>query len=143
MAPLDAIATCVIAENTGVPFADSSHTQLNNAALLPELLIINLPFIATEWETALNNISSFNKFSNVPISIRLGFDMGVPLPPLYTYTPPNHSSALSFPDNILFHIHNELFACRYTGPFSSSRLQSLIGPFRTSSLGTVTTLILN
>jgi hypothetical protein len=53
------------------------------------------------------------------------------------YTPPNYSSALSFPDDILSHIHNKLSARHYTRPFSSSRLQSLIGPFYTSPLGTV------
>ena len=35
------------------------------------------------------------------------------------------------------HIQNELSLGRYSGPFSRSKLESLIGPFRTSPLGTV------
>ena len=58
-------------------------------------------------------------------------------PPSQTYTPPNHNSALAFPDHVLSHIHNELSLCRYSGPFSCLRLNSLIGPFWTSLLGTV------
>ena len=85
----------------------------------------------------LNEISPSNPFSDVPISLRLGFDMGVHIPPTQTYTPPNHNSALSFPDHVMSHIQNELSLGRYSGPFSRSKLESLIGPFRTSPLGTV------
>ena len=85
----------------------------------------------------LNNITPFSKFSDVSIGIRFGFDMGVHSPPLETYTPLNHNSALSFPDHVISHIHNELSLGRYSGPFSRSRLQLLIGPFRSSPLGTV------
>ena len=63
--------------------------------------------------------------------------MGVHSPPTYTYTPPNHNSALSYPTHVSSHIRKELSLCRYTGPFSRSRLEYLIGPFRTSPLGTV------
>jgi hypothetical protein len=85
----------------------------------------------------LNDISPFNPFSDVPISMRLGFDMGVRYPPSYTYMPPNHNSALSYPQHVMSHIQNELSLGRYSGPFSKSKLESLIGPFRTSPLGTV------
>ena len=110
--------------------------MLNNANLSRDLLIINTPFIPDEWERLLNKIP-FNKFSDVPNSLRFGFDMGVHTPPSHTYTPPNHASALSYPDHVLSHIHKELSLRRYTGPFSRSRLEFLIGPFRTSPLGTV------
>ena len=63
--------------------------------------------------------------------------MGVHSPPSATYTPPNHNSAILFPDHVLSHIHKELSLRRYSGPFSRSRLEFLIGPFRTSPLGTV------
>lgn len=85
----------------------------------------------------LNDISPFNPFHDVPIGISFGFNMGVDTLPLHTYTPPNHNSALSYPNHVLSHIHNELSLHRYSGPFSRSRLESLIGPFRTSPLGTV------
>ena len=85
----------------------------------------------------LNNITPFNNFPDVPIGIRFGFDMGVHSPPLQTYTPPNHNSALLFPDHVSSHIQKELSLGRYSGPFSRSELESLIGPFRSSPLGTV------
>ena len=105
--------------------------------LSPELLIINTPFIPDVWEKMLNSITPLNNFSDVPTSMRSGFDMGVHSPPLVTYTPPNHKSALDYPDHVLSHIQNELSLRRYSGPFSRSRLEFLIGPFRTSPLGTV------
>ena len=83
------------------------------------------------------NTSLFNKFSDVPYSIRYGFDMGINDLPSHTFTPPNHKSALSFPGHVLSHISTELSRRCYSDPFSRSRLESLIGPFRTSPLGTV------
>ena len=85
----------------------------------------------------LNNTTPFNNFPDVPIGIRFGFDMGVHSPPSSTYTPPNHNSALLFPEHVLSHIKNELSHRRYSGPFSRSRLEFLIGPFRSSPLGSV------
>ena len=85
----------------------------------------------------LRNTPLFNKFSDVPYGIQYGFDMGINILPSYTFTPPNHKSALSFPGHVLSHITTELSRRRYSGPFSRSRLESLIGPFRTSPLGTV------
>ncbi|KAF7763882.1 hypothetical protein Agabi119p4_8419 [Agaricus bisporus var. burnettii] len=54
-----------------------------------------------------------------------------------SYTPPNHKSATDHPNIIIGYINTELSHGRYTGPFSKSRLESLIGPFRSSPLGTV------
>ena len=71
-----------------------------------------------------------------PIVCASVFDMGVHTPPLQTYTPPNHNSALSYPDHVLSHIQKELSLRRYSSPFSRSRLH-LIGPFHMSPLGTV------
>lgn len=96
-------------------------TLLSSATLSPDLLIIKTPFIPDEWENLLNEITSFNKFSDVPNSLRFGFNMGVHTPPSHTYTPPNHNSALSYPDHVLSHIHNELSLGRYSSPFSRSR----------------------
>ena len=81
----------------GAPYADPKRTTPNNAMPSHNLLIINTPFVPDQWELALYNTPSFNKFLNVPISLRLGFDMGVSSTPFHTYTPPNHNSALLFP----------------------------------------------
>ncbi|KAJ7722078.1 hypothetical protein DFH07DRAFT_724391, partial [Mycena maculata] len=51
-----------------------------------------------------------------------------------TYTPPNHTSALAHPSVIDEYINKERSGHRYTGPFSRSRLEQLIGPFRMSPL---------
>ena len=58
----------------------------------------------------LTNTLLYNKFSDVPTSIHLGFDMGIDNLPSYTCTPPNHNSALSYPQYVMSHINNELAA---------------------------------
>ena len=137
-APLAATkAPRAVAANTSAPSVVPLPTMPNNATALRSLLVIKTPFIPDQWERLLNNITPFNTFSDVPIGMRFGFDMGVRLPPSFTYTPPNHNSATSFPDHVSSHIRTELSLGRYSGPFSRSRLEFLIGPFRTSPLGTV------
>ena len=123
--------------NTFAFYAVQAPMRLNNAEPSHDLLPMITLFIPDEWERMLNNITPFNKFSDVPIGIRFGFDMGIHSPPLETYTPLNHNSALSFPDHVMSHIHNELSLGRYSNPFSRSRLQLLIGPCQSSPLGTV------
>jgi hypothetical protein len=123
--------------HTFAPYAVRPHMPPNNATLSHDLLAVKTPFIADEWERMLNRSIPFNKFSDVPISMRFGFDMGVRYPPVYTFTPPNHNSSLLYPEHVLAHIHTELSLGRYSGPFSRSRLEALIGPFRSSPLGTV------
>lgn len=126
----------VAVASTGVQYVVQNPIMPSIATLSHSLLIINTPFIPSEWEKLLKSTTSFNLFQDVPNSMRFGFDMGVNTAPAYTYTPPNHNSALSYPDHVLSHIHNELSLRWYSGPFSLSRLQSLIDNFRTS-LGTV------
>ena len=123
--------------STGAPFADQNPTPLNNVTLSPNILSIITPFRPDQWDLMLTNTNSPNKFRDVPTSMCFGFDMGVHTPPAHTYSPPNHTSALSFPTHVLSHIQSELSHQRYSGPFSRSRLEFLIGPFRTSPLGTV------
>lgn len=136
--PQDVISPpLVVKANIGAPCAVQLPTRPSNVLPSSDLLIINTPFIPDEWEQMLGSIPSFNKFSDVPNGIRFGFDMGIPSPPLKTYTPPNHNSAILYPDHVLSHIRNELSLRRYSGPFSRSRLEFLIGHFRTSPLGTV------
>ena len=132
-----ATRTPALRATTSVPYVVPLSTLPSCVTPSPELLVVNTPLIPNEWDTMLKNTPFFNQFSDVPISLRCGFDMGVHSPPTVTYTPPNHNSALLFPDHVLSHIHKELSLRRYSGPFSRSRLENLIGPFRTSPLGTV------
>ena len=110
---------------------------MHQTATSSNFFVINIPFIADTWRSMLHNTSLFNKFSDVPYSIQYGFDMGINNLPSHTFTPLNHKSALSFPDHVLSHINTKLSWQCYSGPFSRSRLESLIGPFCTSPLGTV------
>ena len=132
-----AVKTPAERANTYAPSAVRPAITPNNVALPLNILIINTPFIPDEWEKLLNNTTPFNRFSDVPNSLRFGFDMGVHTPPQHMYTPPNHNSALNYPDHVLSHIQKELSLGRYSGPFSRSRLEFLISPFRTSPLGTI------
>ena len=137
MVYLVAFRACARRENIGIPSAVPSLTMLNNVLSSHNMFIINTPFISEEWHKLLLNTTSFNKFSNIPNAIHSGFNMGIISPPSFTYTPPNHNSALSYPAHILSHIHNELHNHCYTGPFSCSCLEFLIGPFCMSPLGTI------
>ncbi|KZT03412.1 uncharacterized protein LAESUDRAFT_628754, partial [Laetiporus sulphureus 93-53] len=51
-----------------------------------------------------------------------------------TYIPRNHKSATDHPEAVELHISTELATHRYSDPFHPARLESLIGPFCTSSL---------
>ena len=121
----------------GAPFVVPSPTMPNNVPLSNNFLFVHTPFVPNKWENMLKSTSSFNRFHDVPTGIRFGFDMGVNSLPTCTYTLPNHNSAIAFPEHILSHIHNKLSSRHYTGPFSRSRLEYLIGPFRSSPLGTI------
>jgi hypothetical protein len=78
----------VVEVNTCAPYAAPLVTPPSNATLLHELLPVNTPFIPLEWERLLNKLTPFNKFPDVPIGMRFGFDMGVHSPLLSTYIPP-------------------------------------------------------
>jgi hypothetical protein len=113
------------------------HPTALSHALQSDFLPIVTPLIASEWEHILIQTNLFDNFHHVPAGIRQGFDMGTHSSPTVSYTPRNHSSALIRPTVIDLHISKELSLKRYTGPFSRSRLEFLIGPFRTSPLGLV------
>ena len=117
--------------------AVTKFTTPKHAPLFSDFLIIITPFIADAWERELLSLGLLDTFSDVPYSIRHGFDLGIHSIPTETYIPNNHSSAIQHPQAIRTYINTELSNRRYTGPFSPSRLEALIGPFRTSPLGVV------
>jgi hypothetical protein len=122
--------------NTDALSVQANSTVLKHAPL-PDFLLIVTPLIADAWEWELRVHEVYHTFSDVPYSIKHGFDMGVYSVIHETYTPPNHKSALDNPTVVETHITKERTTGRYTGPFSKSRLEQLIGPFRSSPLGTV------
>ncbi|TFK19745.1 hypothetical protein FA15DRAFT_554840, partial [Coprinopsis marcescibilis] len=95
------------------------------------------PFIADAWAAAISSLEPCDqqRFDDIPSSITHGFDMGVHSTLDQCFVPNNHASSLQHPDAVLKHINKELSLRRYSGPFSFSRLQHLIGNFRTSPLG--------
>lgn len=123
-------------DDTGAPYV-KAPTMVLNPAHQSSLLPIITPLRADAWDSLLRSCNLYHIFADIPHSIRSGFDMGVHSSLHTSYTPPNHQSALTLPSIIKNHINNELSNGRYTGPFSKSRLENLIGPFRTSPLGTV------
>ena len=123
--------------NTGAPFVAPDLIMPSNVPSFHDLFVIDTTFILDTWLTLLQDTISYTTFQDTPNSICFGFDMGVTSPPSFTYTPPNHNSANSYPTHVMSHIHDELQHHRYTSPFSRSRLEYLISHFCTSPLGTV------
>ena len=125
--------------------AASATTHARSAEALPiqplpvpsSFTPVVTPLVAAEWEAELRHANMYIQYAHVPYGIRHGFDMGVHTIPTLSYTPPNHKSALLHPSVIHNHILSERSLGRYTGPFSKSRLEHLLGPFRSAPLGTI------
>ena len=97
------------------------------------------PFRWQVWEDLLSAAGTLEDFADVPKGIRFGWRIGVPdsYTLSSTFIPPNHKSALDHIDFLLEYINSEVREGRYSGPFSPSRLEHIIGPFRTSPLGVI------
>ena len=125
----------VIGAASPIPAIDTMHAHYVGAHLMQPLPApcdftpIITPFMAAQWEAELHTANLYNAHIHVINGIRYGFDMGVHTIPRTSFTPPNHPSALNRPDIITAHIESERTHRRYTGPFSQSRLENLIGPF--------------
>jgi len=119
----------------------SVHSAADNTprrhVLQSDFLPVVTPLIAGEWERALRNASLLDTYQDVVEGIRNRFDLGITSYIVDTYTPPNHSSSNASPDFIDKYILKERSESRYSGPYSRSRLEHLIGPFRSSPLGLV------
>jgi hypothetical protein len=102
-----------------------------------ELLKIITPFRWQAWEEELRNAGILDRFSDIVHNMKTGFPSGVPSILCETYTLRNHMSSLLAPDQIQENIKKELAAGCYSGPFSKSELERLIGYFCTSPLGAV------
>lgn len=102
-------------------------------------LPIITPFQWEKWEELLSAAGILEEFLDVPKGIHFGWRIGVPdsYSLSSTFIPPNHKSALDHPDFLLSYIESEVREKRYTGPFSPSCLEYIIGPFRSSPLGVI------
>ncbi|PAV17898.1 reverse transcriptase ribonuclease H [Pyrrhoderma noxium] len=77
-----------------------------------------------------------NKYSTLLHSFQHGFLVGV-TPVKQTFVPPNSESITVLYSEFVELVNKEFHLQRYLGPFSSSELHSLIGPFQTSPLSLV------
>ena len=145
-AEITAMHGMVTADAYNSSIAPKARTSVHSAAPMPtmpnhaqqsDFFPVVTPFIANSWEKYLHEANILSSFINVPYGIQNGFNMGIKSTPTETYVPPNHNSSLAHPSAVLSCIQNELSLGRYTSPFSQSRLELLIGPFRTSPLGLV------
>lgn len=104
-----------------------------------DLLKIVTPYRWQAWESLLREAGVLDQFADIPNAFRFGWRLGVP--DSYSlessFLPPNHRSAFDHSDFILDYVESELAVGRYSGPFSPSDLEALIGPFRTSPLGVI------
>jgi hypothetical protein len=125
-------------ESTGAPsVVRRTVFILPRIAPSSDLLPVVTPPLLDKWDAALNATNIHHLFNDIPIGLRESFHMGIHSTIIETYTPPIHTSALTHPTVIQDYINKEHAGGQYTGPFSRSRLESLIGPFRTSPLDTV------
>lgn len=121
--------------HTSVPCADPLSTGPNGAQHDPRT--VSTLLLPDNWESKIRTLRLWEKYSNVPHGLHIGFHIGTAHPVSVTYTPPNHSSATSQPDVILKHINTKIAAGQYTSPFTCEALELLIGPFQKAPLGII------
>jgi hypothetical protein len=95
------------------------------------------PYDPESWYHALSSSRLLERYPNLPISLQLGFDVGIRR--IYqSYTPSNDSLSISV-HNTLYReiVENEFNRKRYIGPCSREQVESLIGPFQSSPLSLI------
>nr|GAT53150.1 predicted protein [Mycena chlorophos] len=123
--------------STGARCAALATGTTRSAAPLSNFLPVLTPLLPDSWERRLRAAGLLEDFGDVPRGLRDGFDFGIRSFLTHTFIPPNHRSALEHPEVIMAYIRAELAAGHYSGPFHPSRLQNIIGFFRSSPLGVV------
>ena len=94
------------------------------------------PYKVDAWQFFLQGSNLLVKYPNLILSLRKGFDAGIP--PIYlTYTPPNSPTLLQHPQAYHEMVANELRKGRYIGPCTRLEVEALIGPFQSSPLSWV------
>ncbi|KAJ7907623.1 hypothetical protein B0H13DRAFT_2332219 [Mycena leptocephala] len=78
------------------------------------------PPLLDKWDAALNAANIHHLFNDIPIGLRESFHMGIHSTIVETYTPPNHTSALTHPTVIQDYINKGRAGGQYTGLFSRS-----------------------
>ena len=135
---MDAVAPSHPAPENMLAPVVAALTLCRTAASNSFLPIIT-PFCWQKWKELLAAAGTLSQFTDVPEGIRFGWRIGVPdsYSLSSSYIPPNHNSALKNIDFLLDYIDTEVRKHRYSGPFSPSHLERIIGPFCTSPLGVI------
>lgn len=98
------------------------------------------------WENALTNANLLERYKDVILGFRHGFDQGIPPhvvrdkksgETLPFFIPPNHSSAKLATEKIRKSISDEVKAKRMFGPFTREQVSAQFPFFRTSPMGAV------
>jgi hypothetical protein len=135
MAPRAALSENASLVHTSVPCVGNQVMTPNHVATDPRKIVT--PLVTSTWYSILKELDMLQQFQDIPIGLTQGFRLGASRCLTYTFTPPNHSSALNQPDIVDAHISSELSLGRYSGPFERSTLLSLIGHFCSAPLGVV------
>jgi hypothetical protein len=109
----------------------------HNRALALKTFPIVTPLRWRQWEKYLSEAGLLETFNDVPIGIRNGFRLGCSSSIDHTVIAPNHKSALSIPSVINSHIEEEVALGRYSPGIPLALFEKIIGPFRTSPLGSI------
>ncbi|TFY74472.1 hypothetical protein EWM64_g9540 [Hericium alpestre] len=91
------------------------------------------PYHADAWLRALTDTGLLSKFPLVHNGLSSGFIIGIPKI-VHTNAPLNSPSLLEHASEFSRIVNLEFEKGRYLGPFSSSEITSLLGPFQTSPL---------
>ncbi|CEL59128.1 hypothetical protein RSOLAG1IB_12261 [Rhizoctonia solani AG-1 IB] len=124
------VTTC-----TSVHCAVPQTIQRSSAVINPRQVIT--PLLPEAWTTMLFSLGLLPKFCDIPSGLRYGFRLVVSSSLISTTIHNNHLSAENNPLAVHKHINEELTNGRYSGPFSLSTLNTLIGHFCASPLGVV------
>ena len=115
---------------------DSPIMELKSALELRKRQAL-MPYDPKRWHDALSSSRLLNRYLNIPMSLRLGFDLSICR--IYqSYTPSNDNLSLSFHNSLYREIvENEFNWKRYIGPCSREQVKLLIGPFQSSPLSLI------
>lgn len=118
-----------------VPAASHTPMEPSTALALRHLLPV-CPYNADIWESLLQKHGLLARYDKIVAGFRSGFDLHL-LQLFTSQTPPNHPSLTQHRAAFDSIIERELATGHYVGPFTRSRLHSLLGDFQTSPVSII------
>lgn len=94
------------------------------------------PYNSSSWERLLRYHDLLDRYPDIPLGLRAGFNLHLPL--LHsTQTPPNSISVLQYHEAFSAILSRELHTGRYIGPFTRLQLLDALGPFQSSPISII------